>query len=324
MNTMWKLVLGVVGLVFAAQAAAQITFYEGENFRGRSFSATQTVWDFQPTGFNDRAQSAVVDGGSWQVCVDARFEGRCVVLRPGSYPSLGGDGHEQEHLLGATGRLGCTLREPGPRAVHARRRTTPIAQRPDEPLFEAPVTSVHAVMGPPEQRCWVEQQQVVNNSGPNVGGAIIGGILGGVLGHQIGGGVGRDVATAGGAVAGAAVGANVGRSGPTVSDQDVRHCETVPNQGPPAFWDVTYNFQGVEHRVQLSAPAWPDDHRQRQRRAARVTGARSAGDWPEHRRDRAGGRPQLAAAPCTLSGPPSAESARSKWHSSANPRSPCG
>ena len=84
-------------------------------------------------------------------------------------------------------------------------------ERPGEPLFQAQVTSVHAVMGPPEQRCWVEQQQVVNNSGPNIGGAIIGGILGGVLGHQIGGGVGRDVATAGGAVAGAAVGSNVGR-----------------------------------------------------------------------------------------------------------------
>src|SRR5271165_6619753 len=88
MKTKWNCVLGVVGLVFAAQAAAQIIFYEGENFRGRSFSANQTVWDFQPTGFNDRAQSAVVDNGSWQVCVDARFEGRCAVLRPGSYPSL--------------------------------------------------------------------------------------------------------------------------------------------------------------------------------------------------------------------------------------------
>ena len=88
MNTMWKLLLSVFGLAFAAHAAAQITFYEGENFRGHSFSASQAVQDFQPTGFNDRAQSAVVDAGSWQVCVDAGFEGRCAVLRPGSYPSL--------------------------------------------------------------------------------------------------------------------------------------------------------------------------------------------------------------------------------------------
>jgi uncharacterized protein YcfJ len=253
MNTMWKLLVGVVGLVFAAQAAAQITFYEGENFRGHSFSASQAVQDFQPTGFNDRAQSAVVDGGSWQVCVDAGFEGRCAVLRPGSYPSLRAMGMSKNissvRPVDWDGRYETQAPVPSPAPPDYAYR-----ERPGEALFEAQVTSVHAVMGPPEQRCWVEQQQVVNNSGPNVGGAIIGGILGGVLGHQIGGGVGRDVATAGGAVAGAAVGANVGRSGQSVSTQDVQHCQTVPNQGPPAFWDVTYNFQGVEHRVQLSAP----------------------------------------------------------------------
>lgn len=253
MNAMWKLLLGVVGLVFAAQAAAQITFYEGENFRGHSFSATQTVGDFQPTGFNDRAQSAVVDSGSWQVCVDARFEGRCVVLRPGSYPSLAPMGMSKNISSVRPVDWDARYENQAP-APSTAPPDYAYRERPGEPLFEAPVTSAHAVMGPPQQRCWVEQQQVVNNSGPNVGGAIIGGILGGVLGHQIGGGVGRDVATAGGAVAGAAVGANVGRSGPTVSDQDVRRCETVPNQGPPAFWDVTYTFQGVAHRVQLSAP----------------------------------------------------------------------
>ena len=33
-------------------------------------------------------------------------------------------------------------------------------RRPNERLSEAPVTSVRAVVGPPEQRCWVERQQV--------------------------------------------------------------------------------------------------------------------------------------------------------------------
>ena len=36
METMWKTMLGVAGIVFATQAAAQITFYEGEGFRGRT------------------------------------------------------------------------------------------------------------------------------------------------------------------------------------------------------------------------------------------------------------------------------------------------
>lgn len=255
MNAKWKCVLGVIGLVFAAHAAAQITFYEGENFRGRTFSTSQTVPDFQPTGFNDRAQSAVVDGGSWQVCVDARFEGRCAVLRPGNYPSLAAMGMSRNisSVRPVDWNAASYQNQAPPPSTEP---PYPYRQRPDEQLYDAPVTSVHAVMGPPEQRCWVEREQVVNSGGPNVPGAIIGGILGGVLGHQIGGGVGRDVATAGGAVAGAAVGANVGSSGPTVSTQDVRHCETAQNQ-PPAFWDVTYNFQGVEHRVQLSAPPGP-------------------------------------------------------------------
>ena len=79
-------------------------------------------------------------------------------------------------------------------------------------------------------------------------------MIGGILGHQIGGGRGRDVATAGGAVAGAAIGANAGRGGGQVYAQDVQRCATVQGQGRPEYWDVTYNFRGLEHRVQMSAP----------------------------------------------------------------------
>jgi len=120
-----------------------------------------------------------------------------------------------------------------------------------ERLYEAPVTSVRAVLGPPEERCWVERQQVVD-SGYNVPGAVVGAVVGGVLGHQVGSGRGRDVATAGGAVAGAAMGANVGRGSATYG-QDVQRCTTVAS-GRPAYWDVTYRFRGVAHRVQLVAP----------------------------------------------------------------------
>ena len=129
-------------------------------------------------------------------------------------------------------------------------------QRPQEPLYQANVTSVRAVGGPPEQRCWVERQQVYEDRGANIPGAIIGGVIGGVLGHQIGGGRGKDVATAGGAVAGAAVGANVGRGGDTY-DRDVQRCTTVSGDFHPAYWDVTYMFQGVEHRAQMTAPPGP-------------------------------------------------------------------
>ena len=131
-------------------------------------------------------------------------------------------------------------------------------RRQGERLFEANVTSVRAVVGPPEQRCWVEHEQVrtQERGGANVGAAIAGALLGGVLGHQVGSGRGQDVATAGGAVAGAALGANVGR-GSGMTTQDVKHCETVPSQARPEYWDVTYEFRGMEHRMQVTTPPGP-------------------------------------------------------------------
>jgi hypothetical protein len=111
-------------------------------------------------------------------------------------------------------------------------------RRPDEHLFEVPVRSVRAVVGPPEQRCWVERQQVVEPAQPNVPGAVVGAIIGGVLGHQVGGGRGQAVATAGGAVAGAAIGSNVGKSPGGVYSQDVQRCAAVPGSARPDYWDV--------------------------------------------------------------------------------------
>ena len=69
-------------------ANAEIVLYEQDNFRGRSFVADQTVSNFANAGFNDRASSAVIRGGSWQLCTDAYFRGRCETLPPGEYPTL--------------------------------------------------------------------------------------------------------------------------------------------------------------------------------------------------------------------------------------------
>ena len=71
----------VAGLVIATQAAAQVTFYEGEDFRGRSFTTDRQVGNFAGIGFNDRASSVVVRRDRWEVCEDAQFGGRCVVLQ---------------------------------------------------------------------------------------------------------------------------------------------------------------------------------------------------------------------------------------------------
>ena len=253
MNRNIKTAIGAAAFILASQAMAQITFYQNEDFRGRPFATSNQVVNFKNAGFNDRASSVVVDRGRWEVCEDANFQGRCVVLRQGSYASLNG--------LGLNDRVS-SVRKVNDRRQYANEAPAPLPaptyayrQRPNERIYQAPVTSVRAVVGPPEQRCWVERQQVAapvqNNA--NVGGALVGAVIGGVLGHQVGGGRGKDLATAGGAVAGAVVGSNVGSSmsGGQLVTQDVRRCENVTST-VPQYWDVTYNFRRQEHRIQMS------------------------------------------------------------------------
>jgi uncharacterized protein YcfJ len=252
MNTSIKTLLGMTALVCAAHASAQITFYEGEGFRGRTFATAKEVWNFDRIGFNDRASSVVVDRGRWEVCEDARFQGRCVVLRRGSYESLRG--------MGLDNRISSVRPVDDRRAAYDNDAPQPLAaptydyrRRPNERLREVPITSARAVMGPPEQRCWMERQQVgePERKDLNVGGAVVGGILGGILGHQVGGGTGKTAATIAGAVGGGALGANVDRIRDHATGQEVRRCENTAS-GTPQYWDVTYNYQGVEHRVQMS------------------------------------------------------------------------
>jgi beta/gamma crystallin len=84
--------LAVAGLAIATQAAAQVTFYEHPGFRGQSVTADRPVGNLERYGFNNRASSAVVNGEPWEVCDGPGFSGRCVVLRPGRYDSLGSMG----------------------------------------------------------------------------------------------------------------------------------------------------------------------------------------------------------------------------------------
>src|SRR5512147_1370421 len=94
MNRSLKSAFCIGALVLAAQVvqAAQITFYEGEDFRGRAFTTKRAVTNFKNAGFNDRASSVVVDSGDWLVCDDSEYAGRCVLLRRGAYDSLRGLG----------------------------------------------------------------------------------------------------------------------------------------------------------------------------------------------------------------------------------------
>jgi uncharacterized protein YcfJ len=235
-----------------AAPTSQVVFYEREGFRGRSFTTDQPLTDFRRSGFNDSASSLVVTGQPWEVCEDQRFQGRCAVLRPGQYASL--------RDMGLNDRVSSvrTVRNSDDRSAPA----APVAvdnyrRRPEERVYAAPVTSVRAVVEDSGQRCWMEQEKVVQErKGANGPGAVLGALIGGVLGHQVGGGTGKDVATGLGVVAGAAIGAHSGAFGgdQRVVTQDVQRCETNAAQARPAYWDVTYSFRGVEHHMQMDAP----------------------------------------------------------------------
>jgi hypothetical protein len=88
MKTVVKATLMVAALLAGAHASARVTLYEHENFSGRTFNAESDVRNLRQSGYNNQASSAVVENGRWEVCDRPRFQGRCVVLRPGRYNSL--------------------------------------------------------------------------------------------------------------------------------------------------------------------------------------------------------------------------------------------
>src|SRR5213080_1754314 len=142
-----KPILAAAALVAAGAASAQVTFYENDGFRGHTFRTDRPVSDFTRFGFNDRASSVVVDRGRWEVCEDVRFEGRCVVLRRGSYDSLRGMG--MENRISSVRRVDDHrhYENEAPQALAA--PNYEYRRRPEERLREVPITSARAIMGPP-------------------------------------------------------------------------------------------------------------------------------------------------------------------------------
>lgn len=266
MKSIAHTLFAVSALAFAAHASAQVTFHENENFKGRSFTTQQRVGNLERSGFNDRASSVVVTTQRWEACEDVRMNGRCVVLRPGQYPSL--------TAMGLNDRVSSVRPLPASeRVAEADYAPLPVVaadyrRRRNERLYDAEVTSVRAVAGTPAQRCWMEREQVAQQPQPqqqqaalSIPGAAIGAVIGGILGHQVGDGSGQKIATVGGAVGGAALGSQYGRWTQPAQQaqaapltQDVRRCDTNAAQATPAYYDVTYKHEGKDHRVQMATP----------------------------------------------------------------------
>lgn len=88
MNSLVRRTVIAISTLVAGTAEAGITFYENENFTGRTLHTDRAAENFVNRGFNDRARSAIVEGSGWEVCVDINYMGGCTLLKPGRYPSL--------------------------------------------------------------------------------------------------------------------------------------------------------------------------------------------------------------------------------------------
>lgn len=244
MHQILKAVCAAVAVGASAQVVAQVIFYENEGYTGRSFTTERKVNNLEQYGFNDRASSAVVLRELWEVCEDARHTGRCAVLRPGRYPSLS--------AMGLNNRVSSVRTVPRTNAVNTDRHASPTEpvydnyRRSNERLYEANVTSVRAVVGPAERRCWIEPAQAIQErSDKSIPAAVASALLGNVLSHQVAGGPGD----------GSAVGYGAGGStGKEPATRRIDKCTAGPNRAVPRYWDVGYTFRGVEHRMQTATP----------------------------------------------------------------------
>lgn len=103
----------------------------------------------------------------------------------------------------------------------------------------ARVLNYSPIPGPQVARQVCAPVALAQESAHNPGGAIVGGLLGAAVGSRFGGGHGRDAAAIAGAIGGAMVGDQAG-SGPAAQQQ----CTTVYEPGPPAGYQVTYDYKG--------------------------------------------------------------------------------
>ena len=112
----WFGVLGAMlpsGHAFAD--SPQIVLYDGPNFTGEQRVIYNDVSNLNRERFNDRVESMVVISGTWEVCADVNYRGRCQTLNPGSYGDLSSMGLQDTissiELVGDAGTPGITLYE---------------------------------------------------------------------------------------------------------------------------------------------------------------------------------------------------------------------
>jgi hypothetical protein len=80
----------VLATLSHAAAAGELTLFADSDFRGARITLQGDAHDLNRMNFNDRVSSLVVRSGTWELCSDSDFRGRCAQFGPGEYRVLPG------------------------------------------------------------------------------------------------------------------------------------------------------------------------------------------------------------------------------------------
>lgn len=83
-----SIIASTLALAATSAFAGEITLYERPDFEGRYVVTNGGIPAVQWQGFGNTAASIVVSDGTWEVCTDADFRGRCTQLMPGNYSGI--------------------------------------------------------------------------------------------------------------------------------------------------------------------------------------------------------------------------------------------
>lgn len=65
-----------------------VVLYARSDMKGPGLPVNRDVRDLVSINYNDQASSVVVNEGTWELCEDSQYGGRCEVMEPGNYAFL--------------------------------------------------------------------------------------------------------------------------------------------------------------------------------------------------------------------------------------------
>jgi hypothetical protein len=72
----------------ANPASGSVTLFDDTNFGGGFLNLSGSSGNLQNQGFNDITSSVRIRAGTWQLCEDVNYQGRCAQVNPGNYSNM--------------------------------------------------------------------------------------------------------------------------------------------------------------------------------------------------------------------------------------------